>query len=389
MGSISVVFCFDDNFCSLAAGAISSLIMNTSEKNTYDIYIVQHDISEVHKYQLIKINEKQNININFIDFDINKIFDGKKPYIGQHYSVDMYTRLFLHRILPGLDRVLYLDADIIINSDIADLYQIDIGKYSLAAVGLMDFWYMDDPQKLKRVTFNRKHGFDQYESIYEYLLRHLKLNEKDMVNFFSSGAILYNLKKAAKVLDNGLKEIINNKYLWPDMDILNILFKGDVFKLDRKFCIVPERVFEFINERGMLPDIIHYNGPNKPNKSMTRVADISYWESLSNTDFFYSALDVFLINKFDTLFGQYLQHKETINAFNKQIDKFLQYPETIRLLNNQIRKQTKLKRKRKLINLIIKPLVSQRKYQKLKRDPTHFFNDSKSKFIHFLSKWYF
>ena len=50
-----------------------------------------------------------------------------------HYSVAMYFRIFAHVLLPeSIDRILYLDADIIVKNDITSFYAQDFeDKYMI------------------------------------------------------------------------------------------------------------------------------------------------------------------------------------------------------------------------------------------------------------------
>lgn len=52
---------------------------------------------------------------------------------GLHFSPAAYARLFLPELLPGLAKVVYLDSDTLVLSDIAALYDLDPGQQILLA----------------------------------------------------------------------------------------------------------------------------------------------------------------------------------------------------------------------------------------------------------------
>ena len=56
-----------------------------------------------------------------------------KLYTRDYYSKTTYFRLFIPNLYPQYNKVLYLDSDITILSDVADLYNIDIGDNLIAA----------------------------------------------------------------------------------------------------------------------------------------------------------------------------------------------------------------------------------------------------------------
>ena len=123
--TVSIAFCFNDSFCLLAAGAISSLIRHTSDKYQYDIYIVQDDISKQNKYLINSLNQKENVNVRFIEIK-HKNYTNEDLDYRPIFTKHSFSRLFLHRLFPELDKIIYLDSDIIVTSDIAELYFQDL-----------------------------------------------------------------------------------------------------------------------------------------------------------------------------------------------------------------------------------------------------------------------
>ena len=50
-----------------------------------------------------------------------------------HLSIETYYRLFIPLILPQYEKVLYLDSDMIILADVADLYNENISGFPVGA----------------------------------------------------------------------------------------------------------------------------------------------------------------------------------------------------------------------------------------------------------------
>lgn len=132
MKNIDIAFCFNDAFCALAAGAISSIIRHSSENNQYHIYIVNDNISDYNQYLINTLNEKQNVRISFVKIDFDSLIKEDISYTRQ--TIHTFTRLFLHKLFPHIDKMLYLDGDIIVTSDIAEVFNQSLGGGQLVRV---------------------------------------------------------------------------------------------------------------------------------------------------------------------------------------------------------------------------------------------------------------
>ena len=370
MDTVNIALCFNNNFCQIAAGAVQSIICHTSQKFQYDIYIIHNDITDQNQNLISKINNKDNVAVKFVNFDVQFGFSNSL-YVHTRFTPDIYTRIYLHKIFPNLNKILYTDVDIIVNSDIADLYNTKMQGLPIAAV-LHRFVRDGDVTKLKTATWiqNSAEQFRKYENIYKYNVEYLNFTDEDMKTYFNSGTILFDLKKSGKIIDEKLPELVKNEYLLPDLDILNTIFKGNVKVLDGEYCVLPEELFSFVNKHGRLPAIIHYCGAGKPNKFMSRFADTEYWNAMSKTDFYYPTLESFINSRIST-------------AINNS------YFSNLGRLYIDLKRINKLRRRQWFVKAIIKLVVSKKKYKKLKQSPERFFEDSKSGFIRYLKKFYF
>lgn len=282
--------------------------------------------------------------------------------------------------MPFLEKVLYLDGDLIITSDIADLYNVDISHYSVAAV--LDIDAMQGPEILisRKISENRPEEIRKYENRWNYYTQYLGFSQKDVETYFNSGVMLINLKRAGKILDRA-PELLSKKYNTHDQCILNILFKNDKLILEHRYNVGSAQVDKFVSDHGKLPDIIHYWAYSKPNNSMSVKWASQYWRAIRDTDFYYPAVDNLIENKI----------KDMANAVEKKLlnidvrmQSCLNDEKIINDLYYNLRRINKLQIRRKYIRLIIKFLVDGKRYAKLKKDPCGFFADSQSRFIRFL-----
>ena len=129
----------------------------------------------------------------------------------------MYRLLIPQLLSPEIDKVIYLDSDIIVNLDITELWQIEVGDKILGAITHRSIGMIDAIKK-RPICVD---GFVNPE------------------NSFNSGVLLINLKLSRdkeKILHEGIEFIgknPNNKFL--DQDILNYCFSTETLQLPLKF----------------------------------------------------------------------------------------------------------------------------------------------------------
>ena len=122
-----------DYFTPYTAVVIKSIIENTSENNNYDIIITSRDMSQENAEKLIEMTEgRKNISIRVVN--VKEIFDEYVVIKDERFGGETITRIFLAELLEDYDKVLNLDCDMIVCSDIAELYNIDITEYYMGAV---------------------------------------------------------------------------------------------------------------------------------------------------------------------------------------------------------------------------------------------------------------
>ena len=157
-------------------------------------------------YNVEKIcaDEIENIKSSFPSKDIER------------FSVGAYFRMFLPKIFSDdINKIIYLDADIIVNLDITELWRIELGDKPLAAVPEKNDIFRDLP-----VSNIWRKGFMKAE------------------DYFNSGVLLINLeiwRIEKEIIFGSLKLINENKFGYAEQDALNYCFSKDYLKLPMKF----------------------------------------------------------------------------------------------------------------------------------------------------------
>ena len=253
---ISIAFCIDNYYSSLAYTAMSS-ILNSKDINTYiSFYIIISKIyTQNNIYFLESLYEEYDLfNITFIKMD-NR-YD--KAYINRYLTKQTYYRCSLGEIIPYLNRIIYLDPDIVVYKDLTNLYNMNFnGKIILG--------------QLSCINKSKKTG------IYN----------------INMGVLLLNLKKMRKIkMEKKVLSIINKGYKsdYHDQYLINHYFSKYIGNLPPEYNTRPfknyEDIINYNNRSGNLydtdylyyswkyPAIRHYLGHSKPtNYKATNIDD--------------------------------------------------------------------------------------------------------------------
>ena len=202
---ISLCFITDEYYAMPTCVTISSILKNKNENTIYDIYILCRNVSETKKKKFMELNTDKTI-INNID--MNGLEDFSDYEIeGIPANQTAIYKFFIPDILNGLNRVLYLDGDIIVKKDLEELYNLDIGNNNYIA------------------AVKDTNGLD-YKSLRESNYR-----------YFNSGVMLMNLQKMRE--DNLSEKLLNyrkngyNRLM--DQDTFNFILKDSTLLLDFKY----------------------------------------------------------------------------------------------------------------------------------------------------------
>lgn len=260
---IPIFFAVDDAYTPFLAVAIQSMLDHSKKENQYVIKVLYTDISDENQMK-IKKYERENVSIEFVDLNyyIDKVKD--KLYTRDYYSKTTYFRLFIPELYPQYDKAIYLDSDITILTDIADLYNIDIGNNLVAGAP-------DDV-------------IQNIEIFQEYAEK--VVGVRSYKNYFNAGILLMNLDELRKFK-------FQEKFMYllgtvkfsvaQDQDYLNRLCKGRVKLFDNTWNRMP--IGKDIIDRNEL-HLIHYNLAFKPWHFEDILYKEYFWEAAQKTEYF-------------------------------------------------------------------------------------------------------
>lgn len=259
---INIVFAIDDNYARHCAVAITSILDHLNEKQKINFFIIHDEkFSEKNKNLLSKFSTG-SINFNFLQVKLSDFLF--YPLNRDHISVATYYRLALQDLLPSnIEKIIYLDSDIVVSDNIVKLWDIDLEDNFIA--GALDEGGI---LQIRRLGLPLSH------------------------NYINAGICVMNIKKMREInLKHAYSEALYKNYdliTLQDQDILNITFVNKVKKLplrwnvQSRFYKQNELEYAFsqaeLEEAALMPGIIHYSDREKPWQHSCRHLLKSYYD---------------------------------------------------------------------------------------------------------------
>lgn len=131
-----IAFHSSTSFTKVVATSIISIFENNKDVPDITIYIIEKGFSREDKEKFKSLARQYGRFIELINMpDINQSEDLQLKKVKEKWIFDSYCRLFLDKLLPeSVDRVLYLDGDVLNTGSLKDLWNIDLGGSCAAAV---------------------------------------------------------------------------------------------------------------------------------------------------------------------------------------------------------------------------------------------------------------
>lgn len=271
MERLKAVFCFDENLIAPVQAAASSLVDSCAgDSLSCEIHCVCTKKAERVETSLRRAVAARDEKSTLIMHGIENPY--ASAYEVRGISTGTYLRLALPELLPETDRILYMDADILVRGSLRALWETPMEEKLLAAVkgavNLSDKWEWNS----RRDYWNLLEGQRGY--------------------YINAGVTLLNL---AEIRGRGLKkawdELAGRKLYYQDQDILNITCKGAISYLPLKYnrlAYMPKEEYHRFVEEGLCtqeeyaqamenPVIVHYAGDKPWNRYDTNLGEL-WWE---------------------------------------------------------------------------------------------------------------
>lgn len=259
---MDVLFCFDSRYEQHFGVAVTSLLLNNLNRVS-GVHIITDRASKTLKPKLDLLRQNYSVEFYIHEIDLERFDDFK---LSAHLSMATYFRLLADEVLPkNLNKVLYLDSDLVVTHSLSELFDLDISNYPVAAWG-------------HQVVTNKKR---------------LEL-QNDF--YFNAGVMLINLEvwRRDRIAQKALKFAKENpeKVRFHDQDALNKIIDGNFLPLPQKW----NSLIDLYAERSQVTKdsaIAHFVGSLKPWQAWCLNPDKEiYWKYLKQSPWS-NALPVF------------------------------------------------------------------------------------------------
>lgn len=229
---IVLVCAADDNYAMpLAVTARSVLVNITSQRKTI-LFVIDGGIKNHNKQKILNSLSLDNCEVRFIPKpsalleDIEEVKNyceaNEKISALKHLSIASYYRLLIPEILPqNIEKVIYLDCDLVVNTNLEQLWQIDLGENLVLAV---------------------QDVLVRYVSTSQGLLNYKQLGISPDSKYFNAGVLAIDLKKWREygITAKAIRYLKQNKdYIrLHDQDVLNALLADQWGELDPKWNLL-------------------------------------------------------------------------------------------------------------------------------------------------------
>jgi len=287
--TIVVVCAADDRYSMPLAVVARSALDNLSYDYKIRLFVIDGGITNTNKAKIVSSIDGNRCQIEFIPRpdnwlaairDILNYLSKSTPAELQHITVSAatYYRLFITELLPSsIDRVIYLDCDLVVKDDLRKLWEADFKDAYVLAV--QDLW-VPYVSSMKGVPYQ-------------------KLGIPTDSKYFNAGVLVINLQKWR--LDGVTTKAIEYLKTYQedirahDQDVLNGLFAGQWGELDSKWNLTPAIIdlfpswqeSPFSEEMYQLlissPSIIHFATNRKPWNSRHTLFKDTFFEYVDKT----------------------------------------------------------------------------------------------------------
>ncbi|MGI4885948.1 MAG: glycosyltransferase family 8 protein [Janthinobacterium lividum] len=234
---IHLAAAFDQNYVTPFYVLVTSIFHN-NPANRFHIHSIATGVSEQEREEIRQYVQRHDSAISFYELtpgSLKGLIEPKQSYL----SLAAYYRLFFPALVPAdVEKLLYLDTDIVVVGNLAELYNTDLSGYPAGAIAEVS------------ATKNRP-----------------DLGIYEIGTYFNSGVLLMNIPEWRKqrISERAIQFIheFPEKIVWIDQDALNVAMMDNYVKLAAKFNVIPSDIpkglpkskyLEFLKDK----TIIHY-----------------------------------------------------------------------------------------------------------------------------------
>lgn len=282
--NIPIVLLSSNYYVPYCGVCIQSILNYITPNHNYDIIILEKNITDNNKFLLKKLVENyNNVCLRFYNAD-RHVYDIKFN-VKSAYSIEAFYRVLTPYILKNYKKIICMDSDLVLKTDISRLYNIELSNFSIGAVKDVVF-------------FGFINGFSK--EFIKYCNSDFRM--KNPYNYVNTGVMLLNLEKIRKNYNE--QDIVSfmskNDFKIQEQDGINLFFEDDIKFIssnwntyaysgenyDVAVQYAPVEDYNNYLEARNNPNIIHYAGRIKPWNVLEGDLVYEFWSVARNTNFY-------------------------------------------------------------------------------------------------------
>ena len=267
-----IVCAADDNYAMCLAVMTASLISNCKESDSLSLFVLDGGISPENKEKLYQGWKNSNLEVHWVVPDAHCL--AGLP-VSDHVNIITYYRMLLGEVLPiEIDKVIYLDCDLVVEDDVCQLWNEPFENNLCLAVQDVAAPFLDSEIALENYS-----SYWRIKAVPRPVANYSELSMDPAAAYFNAGVMMIDLNRwRRESIQNQLLDClkVNAEYVqfW-DQYALNVVLYGNWRMINPRWNQTPhlyhyskwqESPLDEVNYIAATtnPGIIHYASPVKP-----------------------------------------------------------------------------------------------------------------------------
>lgn len=260
-----IAFCIDDAWC-MPAGVLIKSILHYNSEQEFTFHIISKNISEESKEMLQSVLPSDCTDkILYYKVDADS-FKNLRINRQDHVTLETYYRFLIPELLPlSVEKVLYMDCDILCSGNLQPLFDMDITQYS-CAMGIDT--RNNEPEVFKRLSYSSEYGY-RCAGVLLFNLSYWRKNcsAQKCVEYLSENpdvCIWHDQDAINKILHDSIKNFNPRYDVLPGFFTVYDYLENKITDKNKNKLFVKKELWQELFDAVENPVLIHFGGKIKP-----------------------------------------------------------------------------------------------------------------------------
>lgn len=282
--NVPIFMATNARYAKYTAATLQSILEHASPSHNYDVIVLHNNLEASDTERLTAVvRGVGNLSLRF--FNPEQLFESYQLYESATITKETYYRLIIPEYFPRYDKALYLDSDLVVLDDVANLFETELGDNYIG--GAIDICHAGNVN-----------GFDpDMRAYYE------QFHFKNIYTLINAGVLILDTAKLRRDFSTSylLSFAQQGNFRFQDQDLLNILCEDKILYLDSKWNFFADPIDSYRGyTRSFAPKIyydaymraesdikiLHYAGNEKPWFFPNNQYALYFWKYFRKTPFY-------------------------------------------------------------------------------------------------------